>query len=193
MIQRDALNRFCRLLEDSPVIAAIKDESGLEQCLQSECQIIFILYGTICNISEIVSRIHMAGKFAVIHLDLVDGLSPREISVDFIRRNTEADGIISTRPNIIRYARQTGLLAIQRFFIIDSRALETTLRQLKTSPPDIVEILPGVMPRIIQLIRRESEIPVIASGLVLDKKDITDALQAGADGISSTKQSTWSM
>lgn len=193
MIQRDALNRFCRLLEDSPVIAAIKDEFGLEQCLQSECQIIFILYGTICNISEIVSRIHMAGKFAVIHLDLVDGLSPREISVDFIRRNTEADGIISTRPNIIRYARQTGLLAIQRFFIIDSRALETTLRQLKTSPPDIVEILPGVMPRIIQLIRRESEIPVIASGLVLDKKDITDALQAGADGISSTKQSTWSM
>lgn len=193
MIQCDALNRFCRLLEDSPVIAAIKDESGLEQCLQSECQIIFILYGTICNISEIVSRIHMAGKFAVIHLDLVDGLSPREISVDFIRRNTEADGIISTRPNIIRYARQTGLLAIQRFFIIDSRALETTLRQLKTSPPDIVEILPGVMPRIIQLIRRESEIPVIASGLVLDKKDITDALQAGADGISSTKQSTWSM
>ncbi len=193
MIQRDALNRFCSLLEDSPVIAAIKDESGLEQCLQSECQIIFILYGTICNIGEIVSRIHTAGKFAVIHLDLVDGLSPREISVDFIRRNTEADGIISTRPNIIRYARQAGLLAIQRFFIIDSRALETTLRQLKTSPPDIVEILPGVMPRIIQLIRRESEIPVIASGLVLDKKDITDALQAGADGISSTKQSTWSM
>lgn len=193
MIQCDALNRFCRLLEDSPVIAAIKDESGLEQCLQSECQIIFILYGTICNIGEIVSRIHTSGKFAVIHLDLIDGLSPREISVDFIRRNTEADGIISTRPNIIRYARQAGLLAIQRFFIIDSRALETTLRQLKTSPPDIVEILPGVMPRIIQLIRRESEIPVIASGLVLDKKDITDALQAGADGISSTKQSTWSM
>ena len=193
MIQCDALNRFCRLLEDSPVIAAIKDESGLEQCLQSECQIIFILYGTICNIGEIVSHIHTSGKFAVIHLDLIDGLSPREISVDFIRRNTEADGIISTRPNIIRYARQAGLLAIQRFFIIDSRALETTLRQLKTSPPDIVEILPGVMPRIIQLIRRESEIPVIASGLVLDKKDITDALQAGAEGISSTTQSTWSM
>lgn len=184
---------FRRLLEESPVIAAIKDETGLERCLASDCQVVFILYGTICDIDSIVSRIHEAGKKAVVHLDLVGGMTPKEISVDFIRTHTQADGIISTRPNVIHYARQCGLLAIQRFFVIDSRALETACRQLASSPPDVAEILPGVMPRIIQYIQKQTGAPVIASGLIQDKKDITDALQAGACGVSSTKEETWFM
>ncbi|HIS49276.1 MAG TPA: glycerol-3-phosphate responsive antiterminator [Candidatus Gallacutalibacter pullistercoris] len=193
MTRTEQNREFRRLLDDSPVIAAVKDDAGLRRCLQSECQVVFILYGTLCDIGEIVAQIHAAGKRAVVHLDLVDGMSPRESSVDFIRSNTEADGIISTRPNVIRYARQNGLLAIQRFFIIDSRALENTFRQLDTAPPDIVEILPGVMPRIIETICSKSRVPVIASGLVLDKKDITSALQAGAIGVSSTCPDTWFM
>ena len=34
---------------DCPVIAAIKDDSGLERCLDSDIQIIFVLYGDIVN------------------------------------------------------------------------------------------------------------------------------------------------
>ena len=79
---------FCRLLAENPVIAAIKDEEGLARCLKSDCQVVFILYGTICDIGEIVSRIQQAGKFPVVHLDLVSGLTPKEISVDFICTHT---------------------------------------------------------------------------------------------------------
>ena len=46
--------RIIDLLEESPVIAAVKDDEGLEESFKSECTIIFILYGTICNIAEIV-------------------------------------------------------------------------------------------------------------------------------------------
>ncbi len=193
MNRAERIREFRQLLEDSPVIAAIKDEAGLARCLESDCTVVFILYGTICDIGQIVSRIHNAGKKAVVHLDLVSGMIAKEISVDFIRANTEADGIISTRPNVIHYAQQCGLLAIQRYFVIDSRALETACRQLETTPPDVIEILPGVMPRIIELICRKSRIPVIASGLILDKKDITSALQAGACGVSATGTDTWFM
>lgn len=42
--------------EDSPIIAAVKDDAGLEACLKSDCRIVFILYGTICNIGEIVKK-----------------------------------------------------------------------------------------------------------------------------------------
>lgn len=184
---------FCRLLAENPVIAAIKNEEGLARCLESDCQVVFILYGTICDIGEIVARIQQAGKFPVVHLDLVSGLTPKEISVDFICTHTGAQGIISTRPGVIKYARQKGLLAIQRFFIIDSRALETMFRQLETAAPDILEILPGVMPRVTRSIQKKSLVPVIASGLILDKKDITDALQSGASGVSSTRPETWFM
>ena len=53
------MNReFKDALEDSPVIAAIKDDNGLKECLKSDIQVVFILYGDICNISSIVRRIH---------------------------------------------------------------------------------------------------------------------------------------
>ena len=36
---------FHDILIDCPVIAAVKDDEGLEKCLESESQIVFILYG----------------------------------------------------------------------------------------------------------------------------------------------------
>ena len=48
--------------EDCPVIAAIKDEEGLKRCIHSDIPIVFVLYGDICNISQIVSRLKKAGK-----------------------------------------------------------------------------------------------------------------------------------
>lgn len=42
------MNReFKDALEDSPVIAAIKDDNGLKECLKSDIQVVFILYGDI--------------------------------------------------------------------------------------------------------------------------------------------------
>ena len=47
---------------DCPVIAAIKDDAGLERCLDSDIQIVFVLYGDIVSIPEIVDRIKKKGK-----------------------------------------------------------------------------------------------------------------------------------
>ena len=44
---------FKEAIEDSPIIAAIKDDEGLKKCLTSESRVIFILYGDICNIPDI--------------------------------------------------------------------------------------------------------------------------------------------
>ena len=79
---------FREALEDSPVIAAIKDDEGLRQCRESDSKVIFILYGDICSIADIVDRIKEAGKIAMVHLDLITGLSSKEIAVDFIKKYT---------------------------------------------------------------------------------------------------------
>lgn len=76
------------ILMDSPVIAAIKDANGLEECLTTECQVIFILYGNVCNIGDIVKKIKDQGKTAIVHMDLIAGLSSKEVSVDFIKQTT---------------------------------------------------------------------------------------------------------
>ena len=82
------------LLADGPVIAAVKDDAGLEAALKSDVAVLFLLYGDILTIGETIARIHQAGKRAFVHLDLIDGLSAREISADFIARHTAADGVI---------------------------------------------------------------------------------------------------
>ena len=99
--------KFYDMVEANPVIAAIKDNDGLEKCCKLEdIKVIFILYGDICSIAEIVRQVKQSGKLAIVHVDLISGLGIKEIAVDFIRRQTGADGIISTKPAMIRRAKE---------------------------------------------------------------------------------------
>lgn len=183
-----------RLLEcfaDVPIVAAAKSEAELNRCLQSKSPVIFMLFGDICNVADLVKKIKVAGKIAVVHLDLVDGLAPKDVSVDFITSRTEADGIISTKSNVIRYAKQKGLLTIQRYFLLDSRVLENI--EKNSSPADFLEVLPGVMPKIIRHLASITDKPIIAGGMIRDKEDVLAALSAGAVAISSTNNKVWFM
>ena len=98
------------LIETNPVIAAVKDMEGLDACCKrDEIKVVFILFGDICNISAIVGQIKESDKVAMVHIDLITGLSSKEVAVDFIRNNTSADGIISTKPALIKRARELSL------------------------------------------------------------------------------------
>lgn len=178
-------------LEDCPVIAAVRDEEGLRECLKTDCGIVFILYGDIMNIASIVERIREKKKLAMVHVDLIAGLGSREVSVDFIHTATGADGIISTKPAMVRRGGELGMYTVMRFFVIDSMAAENIHRQCEQARPDCIEILPGVMPKVIRRIAREVRQPVIAGGLITDKEDVMSALDAGAVSISTTKRELW--
>ncbi len=180
-------------IEDCPVIAAVKDQEGLDQCLTTDSRIIFVLYGDVLNIADIVARIKESGRIAVVHIDLIAGLSAKEVSVDFIHTQTQADGIISTKPALIKHAKALGMLTIFRFFVIDSMAYENIRKQCTLAKPDCIEVLPGVMPKVIRRICASEHVPVIAGGLIEDKEDIMHALEAGAVSISTTNHDVWFM
>ena len=99
---------FKEAIENTPIIPAIKDAESLEQCLKSDACVIFILFGDICNIAEIVERIKAEGKLAMVHMDLIAGLGSKEVSVDYIKERTKADGIITTKPMLAKHARELG-------------------------------------------------------------------------------------
>ena len=187
------LEELKELVDSAPVIAAVKDMDGLEQCLQSDCRMVFVLFGNLCNIGRIVARIKEAGRIAFVHLDLIAGLSAKEVSVDFIKQTTLADGIISTKQPQIRRGKELGMFTVQRFFVIDSIALSNIKKQHESGEPDFIEVLPGVMPKIIARLCGEISTPIIAGGLIADKEDIMAALSAGACAISTTNRSVWFM
>ena len=180
-------------IADSPIIAAVKSDKGLEQALHTDCSIIFILYGTVCSIAGIVDRIKEKNKRAFVHVDLIEGLSSKDVAVEFIKAFTKADGIISTKPSVIKAAKEMGLITVQRFFLIDSLSLENVMKNINDKHTDIIEVLPGVIPKVIKKIADSSRVPVIAGGLITDKEDMVLALKAGAHGVSTTKQELWSM
>lgn len=187
------MRKIMEELEDCPVIAAVKDEQGLRACLKSESSVVFVLYGDICSISTIVEMIKDSGKYAVVHMDLIQGLGNKEISVDFLKQQTRADGVISTRPVMIRRAKELGLFTVLRFFAIDSMAYESIQKQTAAVCPDVIEILPGLMPKVIRKICQTVRRPVIAGGLISEKEDILAALKSGAAAISTTNQKVWFM
>ena len=187
------LHPIHQTLLDSPVIAAVKDDAGLRNALASDCQVIFLLYGSIVNIEELVAQIHRAGKSCFVHIDLMDGFSNREAAVDGLVRISRPDGIISTRMNLVRRAQQLGLVGILRAFLLDSMSVATLLQQLEGSRPDYVEVLPGILPTIIREITEKTPIPLIAGGLIRGKQDVIQALQAGVTAVSSSSPKVWSL
>ena len=185
------MHPLAETLLDEPVIAAVKTDEALTAALASPCSAVFLLASTLLTVDGLVHRIHDAGKLAVVHIDLVDGLSSREIAVDSLNALCRPDGIISTRPTLIRRARHRGLLTVQRAFILDSLSLASLSGQLEQGKPDFVEILPGIMPRVIAEISARTQVPVIAGGLLRDKADVMAAMRAGTAAVSTSAPSLW--
>ena len=188
---------FINKIEINPIIAAVKNDEGLETALTEDVEIIFVLYGDICTIPEIVKKIKRSGKVAMVHVDLITGLNnSKDICLDFIKNNTEADGIITTKSNLIAHAKELELNTVLRYFILDSMALQNIEKQAKSPGvrPDIIEFLPGiVLPKMIKRINKVSRVPIIAGGLIADKEDVMNALDAGALAISTTNEMVWGL
>ena len=188
---------FIEKLEVNPVIAAIKDDKGLANAIETDCEIIFVLYGDVCTIPNIVHRIKSAGKIAMVHIDLITGLNnTKEISIDFIKNNTEADGIITTKGNLIGRAKELGLYTVLRYFVIDSMALVNIEKQDRhgITQPDVIESLPGiVLPKIIKRVNEVSRVPVLAGGLISDRDDVMNALNNGVLAVSTTNEVVWQL
>ena len=185
---------FIRIVEDNPIIAAVKDDEGLEECLRSEIGVVFILYGSIGSIIDIVKKIKRAGKLALVHMDLVSGMQAKDVSVDYIRNYTEADGIITTKVNLLPRAKELGLNTILRTFVLDSTAMETLDRNSRPEAvqPDIMEVLPGtLLPDVIRQIVSSCRVPVMVSGLITRKSEVMNALKSGAVSISTTNRKLW--
>ena len=185
---------FYDAVGNNPIIAAVKNMEDVEvSCAIEEIQVIFILFGDVCSIDRIVKQVKKAGKVAMVHVDLISGLSPKEISVEYLKEHTEADGIISTKPSLIKKARELGMYTVLRYFLLDSMAFESIRQQQHMVRPDFIEVLPGVMPRVIKRICGSVKTPIIAGGLITDKEDVMAALSAGAIAVSSTNHQVWKL
>ena len=181
-----------RLLEENPIIAAVKDIKQLKEALTSQAKVIFVLFGDIININEISDIIGRHNKAGIIHVDLVEGLSNKEVSLKYIKESTSFKGIISTKPQMIKYAKNYGLFAIQRVFVFDTISLGNAKKHF-LKECDAIEVLPGVVPKVIEELSSVCKIPVVAGGLIDTKEEVMLALRSNATCVSTSKKDIWEM
>ncbi|SKA91249.1 glycerol uptake operon antiterminator [Caloramator quimbayensis] len=184
------MRSIVEIIEESPIIAAVRDVKELEGAIESRAGIIFMLCGSILNMNQIIKRIKNKDKYVFIHIDLVEGLGRDSAAVEFLK-GVGADGIITTRPSLIKDAKSCGMYAIQRLFMVDSRSLETGIKSILDERPNAVEIMPAATSKIIKKIHEKINIPVIAGGLVLEKSDVINALSNGAVAVSTSQNFLW--
>ena len=129
-------------------------------------------------------------KLIFVHADLAEGIGNDREGVGYLK-SLGVDGIISTRTAMIRYAKEWELGTVQRFFIVDSHSIDTAVDTIRTSRPDMIEIMPGVLAKIIRKFRENIQMPVIAGGLVETKMEVMEALDAGASAVSTGSKTLW--
>ena len=108
-------------------------------------------------------------------------------------RRIGVDGICTTRSNIVKATRELGLISLQRFFMIDSHSVSTSIESMKISEPDIVEIMPAIVTKKIREFSSLVDVPVIAGGLAETEEEVRDALAAGADCVSTGESELWDL
>lgn len=182
------LQEILDCLECNPVIAAVRDDKW-DAALQSPAQVIFYLSANLITIKERISSAHLHGKHVMVHIDLAEGIGKDKVGIQFLKQ-CGTDGILSTRANLIRLAKEQDMVAIQRFFLLDSKGMESIDEMLKTSNPHLMELMPGVIDKAIARFQKGS-IPVIAGGLIETKHEVTNALGNGATAVSTGKNELW--
>ncbi len=174
-----------------PLIAAITRTEQITAAINSDVRRINLMAGDILQLESIVERVHAANKQLYVHIEMVNGISRDSSGVHFLAKSFKIDGIVSTKSNAIASAKQAGLGTTQRIFAIDTAAIETALKMMNSTMPDEVELMPGLMPRIISQIRASWNKTLIVGGLIRSEEEIRSAFEHGADYVSLGDSQFW--
>jgi glycerol uptake operon antiterminator len=185
-----SLRETIETLENSPIIAAVKNREGAASAALSQASVVFVLGGTILSMKDILLELIRGGKTAFLHMDLIEGIGRDEAGVAYAASRWKPAGIITTRAALVKAAREMGLLAVQRVFLLDSASIHSGIKLLDQCQPDFVEVMPGVIPKALGQFKTSGR-PVIAGGMVTERIEVIEALKAGALAVSTSKHELW--
>ena len=175
-----------------PIAAAIRTEKDFSKALRSDVDMVFLLHSNIMTVNQCVKEIHSAGKKAFVHVDFAEGIGKDRFGLEFLAKQG-VDGILTTRTNIIRAAKEFNLITVQRFFMIDSHSIGTSVESIRISKPDIIEIMPGIITKKIKEFSEKVSMPIIAGGIVESEDEVRAALEAGAAVVSTGEVDLWNI
>jgi glycerol uptake operon antiterminator len=132
-------------------------------------------------------------KSIFLHVDLIKGIANDREGIKYLSKKVMPDGIVSTKNQLIQAAKKEGLLTVQHLFMLDTQAFENGVRNFSNVKPDAIEIMPGLMPRVIREFREKIDCPIITAGLIKHPNEIREAVEAGAHGVAIGDPALWNL
>ncbi|MCZ8522096.1 MULTISPECIES: glycerol-3-phosphate responsive antiterminator [Paenibacillus] len=170
------------------ILPAAKTMKQFERMLDSSYEYGVFLDTHVGQLKSIYALARSHGKKMFLHADLIQGLKSDEYAAEYLCQDIKPYGLISTKTSVILKAKQKGIQAIQRIFLLDTIALEKSFTLLEKTKPDYIEVLPGGMPSIIAEVQQRSGIPIFAGGLIRTVDDVERALEAGATAVTTSNE-----
>lgn len=179
------------MFDGQRILPAIKKMKDFEKVLESDYTYIVMLDLHISQLVGVAKYAKAHNKKLLLHADMIQGLKSDKYAAEFLCQNLRPAGLISTRGEVLKTAKKNGLIAVQRLFLLDTIALETSYKLAEKVEPDLIEVLPGVVPELISKVQKATGISVIAGGLIENEQDMNRAIDAGAHAITTSRQALW--
>ena len=176
----------------SRIIAAVRREEDLKIALETGVTTIFLLNTNIEIFERQAEITKKAGRKLYVHLDFAEGVGKDSYGIRFLK-DLGADGIITTKPSAVKQAKEEKIPVVQRFFMVDSRSVDTAIDSVRTLRPDMVELMPAIAYKTIEKLSKNISVPVIAGGLAQTEEEIRSAIEAGAFAVSTGEKKLWNL
>ncbi|MCD7035201.1 glycerol-3-phosphate responsive antiterminator [Metabacillus sp. GX 13764] len=180
------------MFNDQKVLPAVRNMKQFERFLESPFVYGVLLDTHLGQLKGIMKAADAAKKKMLIHIDLIHGLKNDDYAAEFICQEIKPAGIISTRSAVVNKAKQRGITAVQRLFLLDTNAMKKSLDLIIRTEPDYIEVLPGLVPELIEEVSSHTRIPLLAGGFVKTQEHAEKALSAGAVAVTSSCTKLWS-
>lgn len=179
-------------LSHSPIIAAVNTVEMFEPALEAPTKSLYLLAGSPISLPEMIRRAKDRGKVCLVNMDFLSGLNRDRDAVEYLALH-KAEGIVSTRFDVLKTAQTLGLFTIQRTFAIDSAAITASIKVLSQFTPDAIEVLPAMAaPKVAKRIRAvQPEMKIIGGGLIETVREIEELLNAGIDSVTVSNRQLW--
>ena len=113
------------IFDNRKVCAAVRTREDFEVALESKVEVIYLLYSNILTVKQHIDEGHAVNKKIFVHMDFAEGIGKDRAGLEYIK-SLGVDGIVTTRTNLIRPAKEMGLFTIQRFFENNLNVSETS-------------------------------------------------------------------
>ncbi len=180
-------------LEKYKMVAAIKDIKNIERAIKykENLSAVLLMTGSILNVKRYVDYIQSEGLPVILHVDKIGGLEMDHDGIDFIKKSVRPCAIVTTKSGVIKRAKFSGILVIQRIFLIDTDVYNNLLEDANQIRSDIIEIMPSRAPDFINKLTKVLPVPIITGGLLNLPQYAKEALDNGALAITTSNSELW--